>query len=85
MAILQNLNNINDMQARIAELEAKLAEANKPKAITLKVSEKGALSIYGLGRFPVTLYRGQIERLLNAKPQIEAFIKANANLLATKD
>lgn len=71
--------------AQIAELQAKLAEANKPKAITLKVSDKGALSIYGLGRFPVTLYRSQIERLLAHAPQIGAFIKANANLLATKD
>lgn len=85
MAILQNLNNVTDLQARIAELEAKLASASQPKAITMKVSEKGALSIYGLGRFPVTLYRGQMERLLKAAPQIEAFIKANASLLATKD
>jgi hypothetical protein len=50
----------------------------------MKVSDKGALSIYGLGRFPVTLYRGQMERLLKAAPEIEAFIKANAALLAVK-
>src|SRR5437868_119553 len=58
MAVLQNLEQA---AARIAALEAQLALANKPKAITMKVSEKGAISIYGLGRFPITLYRGQME------------------------
>jgi len=67
------------------ELEAQLALANKPKAITLKVSEKGALSIYGLGRFPVTLYRGQMERLIASVPHIQAFISTNSALFATKD
>src|ERR1700722_12607920 len=70
--------------ARIAALEAQLASASAPKALTLKVSEKGALSIYGLGRFPVTLYRGQWERLLAAADTIRAFMTANASLLATK-
>ena len=67
-----------------AELIAMITAASAPKALTMKVSEKGALSIYGLGRFPVTLYRGQWERLMSAKPQIEAFIKANDTLLAVK-
>jgi hypothetical protein len=66
------------------QLIALVATMNQPKALTMKVSEKGALSIYGLGRFPVTLYRGQWERLLNASPQIAAFIKANDTLLAVK-
>lgn len=67
------------------QLIALLSEAQKPKALTMKVSEKGALSIYGLGRFPVTLYRGQWERLLNHGDAIRAFITANASLLASKD
>ena len=67
------------------QLIALLSEAQKPKALSMKVSDKGALSIYGLGRFPVTLYRGQWERLLSHKGAIEAFITANAALLATKD
>lgn len=71
--------------ARIAQLEALLKAQSAPKALTLKVSEKGALSIYGLGRFPVTLYAGQWERLLGAADQIKAFMTANASLLATKD
>lgn len=66
------------------QLIALLQEANKPKKLTCKVSDKGALSVYGLGRFPVTLYRGQWERLLAHKPAIEAFIAANAALLAVK-
>lgn len=41
--------------------------------------------MYGLGRFPVTLYRGQWERLLSVAPDIQAFITANPSLLATKD
>ncbi len=85
MAILQNLNQIDPRDARIAELEAKLAQASAPKRLSMKVSDKGALSVYGLGRFPVTLYRGQWERLLATADDIKAFITANASLLAVKD
>jgi hypothetical protein len=78
------LPDVSAMTARIAQLEAQLALQSAPKALTLKVSEKGALSIYGLGRFPVTLYRGQWERLLAQADTIRAFIDANAALLAVK-
>ena len=79
MAILPNLTQENEaLQRQIAELQAKLANASAPKSLSMKVSDKGALSIYGLGRFPVTLYRGQMERLLKAAPEITAFIEANA-------
>ena len=85
MAILPNLTQENEaLQRQIAELLAKLAHASAPKSLSMKVSDKGALSIYGLGRFPVTLYRGQMERLLKAAPEITAFIEANAALLAMK-
>lgn len=80
-----NAMSAEELRAMIPALLAKLEEANKPKAITLKVSEKGALSVYGLGRFPVTLYRSQWERLFNCRTQIAAFISDNAKLLATKD
>mgnify|MGYP001568292072 CR=1 FL=1 len=66
------------------QLIAMLMAANAPKALSMKVSEKGALSIYGLGRFPVTLYAGQWERLLDQADAIRAFMTANASLLATK-
>lgn len=80
-----NAMSAEELRAMIPALLAKLEEANKPKAITLKVSEKGALSVYGLGRFPVTLYRSQWERLFNCRTQIATFITDNAKLLAVKD
>lgn len=86
MAVLQNLNQAPaTLEAALAIIAAMQAEANKPKAMSLKVTEKGGLSVYGLGRFPVTLYRGQWERLLAAKESIEAFIKANEAILSVKE
>ena len=86
MAILPNL--AQEAEATIAKLQAEIAalkaNVSAPKSLSMKVSDKGALSIYGLGRFPVTLYRGQMERLLKAAPEITAFIEANAALLAMK-
>jgi hypothetical protein len=52
--------------------------------LTLKVSPKGAVSVYGLGRWPVTLYREQFARLLNEKAAIERFIVANNAALKSK-
>ena len=75
----------NKLMVRIAELEAKLAAARAPRKITMKVSEKGAISVYGFGKWPVTLYRGQMERLLDAADDIRQFITVNADLLAVKD
>ena len=57
---------------------------SNPRKLTMKVSDKGALSVYGLGRFPVTLYRGQWERLLDEADTIRAFITANAATLTVK-
>jgi len=53
--------------------------------MSLKVSEKGALSVYGLGRFPVTLYREQWEKLLGMADAIKEFIKANDSTLKKKE
>lgn len=86
MALLPNLQQENEaLKAKLAQMAEALAAANKPKALTMKVSEKGAISIYGLGRFPITLYRGQMERLLAHATAISAFIATNSALLATKD
>jgi len=60
-------------------------KAKPANRVSLKVTDKGGVSLYGLGRFPVTLYRSQWERLLDAKDEINAFITANADRLATKD
>jgi len=51
---------------------------------TLKVSEKGAVSMYGLGRFPVTLYKEQWKKLLAMAGEIEQFIQANDHILKSK-
>jgi len=53
--------------------------------MALKVSEKGALSVYGLGRFPVTLYREQWEKLLGMADEIRSFIEQNDSLLKKKE
>jgi hypothetical protein len=70
------------MAARNAELEGPLAKSGD---LRFKVSEKGAVSVYGLGRFPVTLYLEQWEKLLASVEELRAFIEANKSKLKTKD
>lgn len=68
------------------ENEALKAQSKaKPGQFSMKVSEKGALSIYGMGRFPVTLYQEQWVKLLDHAEEIRAFIAANAGALKKKD
>ncbi len=59
-------------------------EPFKGGSLRLKVSEKGAVSVYGLGRFPVTLYKEQWKRLLAISEQITAFIRDNDDKLKAK-
>ncbi len=54
------------------------------KGLSLKVSQKGGVSVYGLGRFPVTLYKEQWEKLLDMTDDIRAFIQENEAQLKTK-
>ena len=54
------------------------------KGLSLKVSQKGGVSVYGLGRFPVTLYKEQWEKLLDISDEIRAFIQENEPQLKTK-
>lgn len=76
-----------DLEAEIARLRAENASLKRPERgkLSLKVSEKGALSVYGMGRFPVTLYKEQWLKLLDIGDDIKAFIASNDNLLKTKD
>jgi len=68
------------------ENEALRAQARaRPGQLTLKVSEKGAVSVYGLGRFPVTLYQEQWRKLLDGADDIRAFIAAHESQLKKKD
>ena len=66
----------------LAIIEA-MSKASQSR-LTLKVSEKGALSLYGMGQWPVTLYRTQWERLIDFVPEISAFIATHQAALAVK-
>jgi len=68
-----------------AENEALKKRGQSGGSTTLKVSEKGAVSVYGLGRFPVTLYKGQWEKLLAMSDEIKGFIAENKDRLKVKE
>lgn len=76
-----------ELKAELDKLRAENAElkGRKRPAVSLKVSEKGGLSVYGLGRFPVTLYKEQWTKLLDMGDEIRAFIKANDATLKAKE
>jgi hypothetical protein len=77
-----------ELQAEIERLRAENENLKKPATrgqMSLKVSEKGALSVYGLGRFPVTLYREQWDKLLGMGDQIRQFIADNDAQLKKKE
>jgi ribosome-interacting GTPase 1 len=72
--------------AKLQEENEKLkAKAVRKQTISFKVSEKGAVSVYGLGRFPVTLYSSQWNRLIEKMPELKAFLEANVSTLTTKE
>jgi hypothetical protein len=76
-----------ELQREIQRLRAENEALKKPSRgqMSMKVSEKGALSVYGLGRFPVTLYREQWEKLLSMADEIRQFIQENENVLKKKE
>jgi hypothetical protein len=65
-----------ELKARLAELE-KQGGARRTGALEFRVGEKGGVSVYGLGRFPVTLYYEQWVRLLDATPDLRKFLEAS--------
>jgi hypothetical protein len=75
-----------DLAAELARLkeENERLKLRQSRAVSMKVSEKGALSIYGLGRFPVTLYKEQWTKLLDMAEDIRAFLKENDARLKAK-
>jgi hypothetical protein len=77
----------DDLKAELERLRAENAALKKGSSgpVRMKVSEKGALSIYGMGRFPVTLYKEQWLRLLNISDEIRAFIAENDAKLKAKE
>jgi hypothetical protein len=77
----------DDAQAELEKLRAENAalKSRMAKGVTLKVSEKGGVSVYGLGRFPVTLYQEQWTKLLAMAEDIRAFIRENEAKLKKKE
>ena len=73
-----------ELMARIAELEKK-AEGRKKGALEFRVGEKGGVSVYGLGRFPVTLYYEQWIRLLDMAKDLREFLEENKHRLKLKE
>jgi hypothetical protein len=69
-----------ELLKRIAELEQQ-AQAKKPATMEFRVSEKGGISVYGLGRFPVTLYFEQWTRLLASADDLRTFMDENKGKL----
>ena len=75
-----------DLKNELERLRNENAALKKGAAtgITMKVSEKGGLSVYGMGRFPVTLYKEQWLKLLDMSEDIRSFIKSNEATLKSK-
>jgi hypothetical protein len=83
------MSDDEDVKAELERLRqenaALKAQKPKPGQFSMKVSEKGGLSIYGLGRFPVTLYQEQWGKLLEHADEIREFIQANQGQLKKKE
>lgn len=75
-----------ELQAELERLKAEneALKAKSSRATSIRVSEKGAVSVYGLGRFPVTLYKEQWLKLLDMTEEIRRFIAENEANLKTK-
>ena len=75
-----------DLKAEVERLKAEndRLKSDRGRSVSLKVSEKGGVSVYGLGRFPVTLYKEQWTKLLAMADEIRAFIKEHDTELKTK-
>lgn len=72
-----------ELKARVAELEKKTDR--RTGDLEFRVGEKGGVSVYGLGRFPVTLYYEQWNRLLEASPRLREFLETNKSRLKLKE
>ena len=76
------MNDMEILQARIKELESKIETNNKQ--VVLKVSQKGCVQINGIRRMPITLYRQEMETILNMSDEIKKFIADNSDDLSVK-
>jgi hypothetical protein len=80
-------NDSDDIKKELERLRSENERLKKggSKGLSLKVSEKGGVSVYGLGRFPVTLYKEQWKKLLDMSEEIRNFIQDNESQLKSKD
>ena len=81
------MSDDDDLKAELERLRSENAALKKEASagIRIKVSEKGGVSVYGMGRWPVTLYKEQWLKLLNMTDEIRAFIAANEGQLKNKE
>jgi len=77
-------DDVNAELARLRSENERLKRTAASRGMTIKVSEKGGVSVYGLGRFPVTLYKEQWIKLLDLADELRAFIAANEPALKSK-
>jgi len=73
-----------ELKAKLQELEKQVESRKRSGALEFRVSEKGAVSVYGLGRFPVTLYYEQWTRLLDTANELKNFLEENKSKLKLK-
>jgi hypothetical protein len=74
-----------ELKAKLAQLEKEVETKKRTGELSLKVGDKGGVSVYGLGRFPVTLYYEQWNRLLGATEDIKKFLEENKSRLKLKE
>jgi len=81
------MNDSDDIKAELERLRAEneSLKKTKEKSLSMKIGEKGGLSVYGLGRFPVTLYKEQWLRLLSMADEIKNFIDQNNDKLKSRE
>lgn len=84
MSSMSSQESLADQIARL-KAENDMLKAQQQRSVSMKVSEKGGVSVYGLGRFPVTLYKEQWQTLLAMDEEIRAFIQQHDAELKTKE
>jgi hypothetical protein len=84
MSVPEKQNTREELEAEIMRLYEENERLKAGGMLTIKLHDKGTVSVYGLGRFPVSLYPEQWEKLLDAKDQIEDFLINNAEEIAAK-
>lgn len=74
-----------ELKARLSQLEKEVETKKRSGELSFKVGDKGGVSVYGLGRFPVTLYYEQWNRLLGAGEDLKKFLEENKSRLKLKE